>query len=161
MKEIEKESKVKLKDGRRVKILSLPTSFMANGSYEVIELIGDSENTVGSSFWVKPEDISYRIDSEWYDYLGNYFEIIFDEEGLHIIPKNISLINIDMDRDDMKKLILHYPDTKHKTVTLYVGDTKITDEHGITENPDKVVEPTLGEKVKKVIFGRDEGKGEK
>ena len=39
---------VKLVDGRRVTIVSLPTSFMANGSYEVLH----SDTQI--KFWVKP-----------------------------------------------------------------------------------------------------------
>ena len=57
-----------------------------------------------------------------------------------------------MDRDDMKNIVIHYPEAKHKTVTLYVGDTSIIDKHRVVEQP-VIVEPTLKEKITKVVFG--------
>ena len=78
---MDNEDLVKLVDGRVVKIKSLPTSFMANGSYEVLH----SESNV--KFWVKPEDIMYIVDKEVLDDVNNYFEVIWDEDGLNLIPK--------------------------------------------------------------------------
>ncbi len=43
---------VKLVDSREVKIVNLPTSFMANGSFEVIY----NKTRV----WIKPEEILYH-----------------------------------------------------------------------------------------------------
>jgi len=126
---------------------------MANGSYEVTEWVDNGLGAIGKPFWVKPEEISYEIMKEQMDNLENYFEFIFNEDGLHIVPKNIDLIQIDMDRDDLKKIVLTYPDTKHKTVTMYVGDTVITDEKEICETPPPP--PTLGEKIKKTIIGEE------
>ena len=74
---------VKLVDNRRVVIVNLPTSFMANGSYEVLH--SDSQD----KFWVKSDDILYKIDEENDDDLNNYFECIFDKSGVNLIPKNI------------------------------------------------------------------------
>jgi hypothetical protein len=127
---------------------------MANGSYEVTEWIDNGLGAIGDKFWVKPEEISYEIMKDQLDDLENYFEFIFDEDGLHIVPKNIDLVQVDADRDDLKKIVMSYPDNKHKTVTVYIGDTKITDEHEICETPP--TPPTLGEKLKNIITGEED-----
>jgi hypothetical protein len=127
---------------------------MANGSYEVIQWVDNGLGEIGNPFWVEPEEIYYEIKKEFMDNIEEYFEFIFDEEGLHIVPKNIDLIQIDADREDLKKIVLSYPDNKHKTVTMYVGDTRITDENEICETPPDP--PTFTDKIKKVISGDGE-----
>jgi len=118
---------VKLVDGRRVTIVSLPTSFMANGSYEVLH--SDAQ----INFWVKPEDILYKIDEE-NDYdLNNYFEIIFDKSGLNLIPKNILSIDVESDREDINRIKLTFSDdTKHKICNIHICNTVIKDLDGLT-----------------------------
>jgi hypothetical protein len=122
---------------------------MSNGSYEVIHWIDNGVGEIGKPFWVKPEEILYEIDTEQKDNLDNYFEFIFNEDGLHIVPKNIDLIEIDAD-GDLKNNVLKYKDTKHETVTIYVGDTVIKDENKLCETPK---DPTFGDKIKTILTG--------
>jgi len=134
---------VKLVDGRRVTIVSLPTSFMANGSYEVI----DNK----TKFWVTPEEILYTIDQENDDDLDNYFECIFDENGLNLIPKNIINIDIESDREDINRIKLTFSDdTKHKICNIHIGDTVIKDLDGLTEQA-KEEEKSKIEKIVDII----------
>ena len=78
---------IRLSDGSRGKILATPTGFLSNGSYEVE--IDDQRK------WVKEELILYVIDTEFEDDINNYFEIIYDENGIHMIPKKLEEITID------------------------------------------------------------------
>jgi hypothetical protein len=153
MKEIKKNTRVKLRDNRIVEIVNLPTTFMSNGSYEVVNWINDDIGSFGKSFWVRPEEILREVNPEWEDDLNNYFEIIFDEEGLHMVPKNIELIKIEEDVNGTKKIVITYPENKHKILTMYVGETTITDEHDITEG--RPEEPNLIDKVKDIIVGEE------
>lgn len=139
---------VKLTDGGEVKIINLPTSFMANGSYEV------SEN--GKTFWVKPEDIMYRIDKEWVDDINKYFEVIYDETGINVIPKDLNSIDIESDREDIKRIKLNLSEgRKHVTINLHIGDTPINDKEKITIRPSKKRKNKL-EKVIELIKGDEE-----
>ena len=145
---------VKLVDGRRVTIVSLPTSFMANGAYEVLH----SDAQV--KFWVKPEDILYKIDEENDDDLNNYFEIIFDKSGLNLIPKNILSIDVESDREDINRIKLTFSDdTKHKICNIHVGDTVIKDLDGLTEQP-KEEEKSKIEKIVDIIKPKKDDKDE-
>ena len=106
---LEKGDIVKLKDGSEVKIINLPTSFMANGSYEVEDK--------GKTFWVKTDDILYKIELEWLDNLNNYFEIIYDESGINFIPKDLNDIEIESDREDIKRVKFNFLDgRKHGVI---------------------------------------------
>jgi hypothetical protein len=137
---------VKLVDGRRVTIVSLPTSFMANGSYEVLH----SDAQV--KFWVKSEDILYIIDEENDDDLNNYFEVIFDKSGLNLIPKNIVSIDIESDREDINRIKLTFTDNtnKHQICNIHVGGTTIKDLGGLTEQS-KEEEKSKIEKIVEII----------
>ena len=139
---------VKLTDGREVKVVNLPTSFMANGSFEVIS------NNV--KFWVKPDEILYKIDKEWVDDINEYFEIIYDETGINIIPKELESIDIESDREDIKRVKLNlFEGRKHITINLHVGDTTINDKEKITIRPVKKKKNKI-EKVIDVIKGEEE-----
>lgn len=139
---------VKLKDGREVKIINLPTSFMANGSYEI------SHNNTKS--WIKPDEIIYKIDKEWVDDINEYFEIIYDETGINIIPKELESIDIESDREDIKRIKLNlFEGRKHISINLHIGDTVINDKEKITIRPTKDKKNKL-EKVIEVIKGEDE-----
>ena len=139
---------VKLTDGREVKVVNLPTSFMANGSFEVIS------NNV--KFWVKPDEILYKIDKEWVDDINEYFEIIYDETGINIIPKELESIDIESDREDIKRVKLNlFEGRKHITINLHVGDTTINDKEKITIRPVKKKKNKI-EKVIDVIKGGEE-----
>lgn len=122
---LEKGSIVKISDGRKVIILNTPKVFLSGGDYEVVEVLGSNKKTVGKKFWLKPEDILFQVDEKYEDNINNYFEIIFDEHGLNIIPKNITLIELDDVRDDMKTIIFTTPKRKHEKVIFHIGDTKI------------------------------------
>jgi hypothetical protein len=127
---IEKGNIVKLKDGREVKIINLPTSFMANGSYEVKEK--------DKTFWIKPDEVLYKIELDWLDNLNNYFEIIYDENGINIIPKDLDSIDIESDREDIKRIKFNlFEGRKHKVINLHIGDTVINDKEKITIRPKK------------------------
>lgn len=147
MKEIKKESLVKLKDGKIVKIKSNPSGWMSNGSYEVIEWVDNGLGEIGKPFWVEPTEISHELNKEHMDDLENYFEFIFNEEGLHIVPKDINLVKVDSD-GDLKKIVLDFNDTKHKEVVIYLGETVIEDEKELCETPEK---PTFKDKIKNII----------
>ncbi len=139
---MDKEDLVKLVDGRIVKIKSLPTSFMANGSYEVLH----SEANV--KFWVKPEDIMYIVDKEVLDDVNNYFEVIWDEDGLNLIPKDFSSVDIESDREDFNRIKFNYDEgRKHRTINIHIGDKQINDKDKITIRPKKKKKS----KIKKII----------
>jgi hypothetical protein len=139
---MDKEDLVKLVDGRIVKIKSLPTSFMANGSYEVLH----SEANV--KFWVKPEDIMYIVDKEVLDDINNYFEVIWDEDGLNLIPKDFFSVDIESDREDFNRIKFNYDEgRKHRTINIHIGDKQINDKDKITIRPKKKKKS----KIKKII----------
>lgn len=139
---------VKLKDGREVNIFNLPTTFMSNGSYEA--------TYQKKRIWVKPEEILYKIQKEWVDNLNNYFEIIFDETGINIIPKELTLIELESDGEDIKRIKLNFVDgRKHKTVNLHIGDTNINDMESITTRPIKKKKSKI-EKVINIIKGEED-----
>lgn len=135
-------------DGREVKIINLPSSFMANGSYEVT--LG------GKNYWVKSEEILYKIDLAWADSLSNYFEIIYDESGINIIPKDLNTIEIESDREDIVRIKLNLSEgRKHKVINLHIGDTVINDKESISVRPAKKKESKI-EKVINIIKGEED-----
>ena len=145
---------VKLVDGREVEILNLPTSFMANGSYEVLH------SNAQARFWIKPEEILYPINREMLDDIKNYFEIIFDGSGLNLIPKNILSIDVESDREDINRIKLTFSDeTKHSICNIHVGDTVIKDLDGLTEQA-KEEEKSKIEKIVDIIKEKKEDKDE-
>lgn len=126
---------VKLNSGGVVKIINLPTKFMSNGSYEVLDWGGKNNKP----FWVKPEDILYLIKKEYVDDINNYFEVIWDEDGLNLIPKDFSSIDIESDREDFNRIKLTYDDgRKHKLVNIHVGGVPINDLQKVTVGPKKI-----------------------
>lgn len=139
---------VKLNNGTTVEILNLPESFMANGSYEVQEYIDNGIGSIGKSFWVKPEEILYPINKNMIDDINLYFEIIWDEEGLNLIPKDFFSIDIESDREDFNRIKFNFGDgRKHKTVNIHVGDSVINDMDKVTTRP----KPKKEGKFKKII----------
>ncbi len=139
---------IKLVDGREVKVVNLPSTFMSNGSYEVIYN--------GGNLWVKPDEILYKINTEWVDNINQYFEIIYDEDGINIIPKELESIDIESDREDIKRIKLNLSEgRKHVTINLHIGDTTINDKEKITIRPIKKKKNKI-EKVIDVIKGDDE-----
>jgi hypothetical protein len=130
---------VKLGSGKVVLILNLPTSFMSNGSYEVIECSDDNFSIkIGKPFWIKPEEIIYPINKEMVDDINKYFEVIWDENGLNLIPKDISSIDIESDREDFNRIKINYDEgRKHKIVNIHIGSTQIKDTQKITVRPEK------------------------
>lgn len=140
---------VKMVDGREVEIVNLPTSFMANGSYEVM-----SYN--GKSFWVKPDEILYPINKDMVDDINLYFEIIWDEEGLNLIPKDFSSIDIESDREDFNRIKFNFDEgRKHKTVNIHIGDSVINDQYEITIRPKKKKKNKI-EKIINVLKEEDD-----
>ncbi len=141
---------VKLKDGREVKIINLPTSFMSNGSYEV-------EEKNGVTFWIKPEDILYQIDLKWVDNINDYLEIIYDEHGINIIPKELKNIDIESDREDIKRIKFTFFDgRKHNVINFHVGETEISDIEELTIRPKKKKKNKL-EKIINVLKNKEDG----
>ena len=136
---------IKLKDGREVKVVNLPTSFMANGSYEVIYN--------NSKLWVKPEEILYQIDIRWVDDINHYFEVIYDETGINLIPKELISIDIESDREDIKRIKLNlFEGRKHNVINIHLGDTDINDKESLTVRPKKIKKSKI-EKVIEIIKG--------
>lgn len=137
--EYNKSDIVKLFNNKMVKVLNTPKSFMANGSYEVIEWVENGLGEIGKSFWVKPEDIMYQINTNLIDDINKYFEIIWDNDGLNLIPKNFSSIDIESDREDFNRIKFNYDgeDRKHKTINIHIGDAPITDTQKLTIRPKK------------------------
>ena len=139
---------IKLKDGREVTIINVPTSFMANGSYEIIY--------GGKRFWIRPEEILYQINVKLVDDLDKYFEIIFDESGINIIPKNLEFIDIELDREDIKRVKFNFlGGRKHNVVNFHIGDTVINDMESITKRPTKKKKSKI-EKVINIIKGQED-----
>jgi hypothetical protein len=135
-----KSNLVKLVDGREVTILNLPTSFMSGGSYEVLYN--------NSKFWVKPEEILYPINKEMVDDINNYFELIWDESGLNLIPKDFSSIDIESDREDFNRIKFNFDEgRKHRVINIHIGDSPINDKNEITIKPVKEEKS----KIKKII----------
>lgn len=129
---MDKGDVIKLVDGRTVKIINLPNSFMANGSYEVLH------DKAQVTFWVKPDEVLYQIDEDNVDDLNNYFEVIFDRDGLNIIPKNIDSIYIESDREDINRIKLNFKSgNKHKVCNIHIGNVVITDNMKISKRPIK------------------------
>lgn len=149
---MDKGDEVKLDDGKRVTIVNLPTSFMANGSYEVLH------QETQLKFWVKSENILYKIDKKNDDDLNNYFEFIFDDGGLNLIPKNIVSIDIESDREDINRIKLKFNDDtlKHQVCNIHIGDTTINDKDKITIRPKKEEKS----KIEKIINVLKEKKDE-
>ena len=139
---------VKLNNGKTVKVLNLPTAFMANGSYEVQEYINNGIGSIGKPFWIKPEEILYPINKKAIDDINHYFEIIWDEDGLNLIPKDFSSIDIESDREDFNRIKFNFDDgRKHKTVNIHVGDSVINDMDKVTTRP----KPKKESKFKEII----------
>jgi hypothetical protein len=129
---------IKLNNSKIVKIINLPTAFMSNGSYEVQEYIDNGIGSIGKPFWIKPEEILYPIKKDMLDDINNYFEVIWDEDGLNLIPKDFDSIDIESDNNDFNRIKLNYGDgRKHKTINIHVGNAVITDKNKITIQPKK------------------------
>ena len=136
--EYTKKELVKLSNGKMVKIINLPNAFMSNGSYEVVEWVDNGLGEIGKSFWVKPEEIMYPIKKGMLDNINNYFEIIWDEDGLNLIPKDFYSIDIESDREDFNRIKFSYNEgRKHKTINIHIGDIPINDREEITIRPKK------------------------
>ncbi len=118
---LEVNSFVKLINGSIGKITGLPTGFLSNGSYSILL---DS----GKTIWVKPDEILYKIDRENFDDIDKYLEFIYDGDGIHIVPKNTTSINI-METDDHNKMLLLElgEENKHKKITIYLGELNINE----------------------------------
>lgn len=138
MLEFDKNEIVKLVDSREVKILNTPTSFMANGSYEVIQWVGNGLGPIGNKFWVSPDDIMYKVDIEMSDDINKYFEVMWDENGLNLIPKEIESVDIEHGGGDFNKIKLNLNgDRKHNTINIYTGNVVINDKEELTSRPIK------------------------
>ena len=144
----QKSDLVKLSNGKIVEVLNLPTAFMANGSYEVQEYIDNGIGSIGKPFWIKPEEILYPINKKAIDDINHYFEIIWDEDGLNLIPKDFSSIDIESDREDFNRIKFNFDDgRKHKMVNIHVGDSVINDMDKVTTRP----KPKKENKFKEII----------
>jgi len=131
---------IKLSDGRRGKILATPSGFLSNGAYELEVTKDDGEM---ERIWVKEEQMLYVIDTQWEDNLNNYFEIIYGEDGIHMIPKNMEVINVLDESEEVRTIEFDIGGgEKHKKVTFHVGDTEIWS----TSNP----KPEPKEEPKKI-----------
>ena len=110
---------VRLSDGRSAKILATPSGFLSNGAYEVEIRDG------GERKWVKEDQILYVIDTEFIDDINNYFEVIYDKDGVHMIPKMLEEITILDENVELKSIEFNIVGNKHNKVTFHIGDTNI------------------------------------
>ena len=99
---------IRLSDGRRGKILATPTGFLSNGSYEV--------EVDGERIWMKEDQMLYIINTEFEDDLNNYFEIIYDENGIHMIPKKLGEITIFDENEELKSIELNIEGERHEKI---------------------------------------------
>ena len=137
---------VKTVYGDIVEIINTPKSFMSNGSYEVIKF-SFSVGTIGKPFWVKQEEILYPIDIGLVDDFNNYFEIIYAQDGLNLIPKGLSNIKITSTDENFKKITFNYGDNqKYNELTIHVGDVEVVDE----DISKKIIKPKES-KLKRII----------
>ena len=109
---------IKLSDGSRGRILTTPSGFLSNGAYEV--MVGKKR------VWVNEDQIMYVINTEFEDNISNYFEIIYDDDGVQMIPKNIEVINV-IDGDEELKSIefITGGGEKHSKITFHIGSTDV------------------------------------
>ena len=122
---------------------------MANGSYEVV--IGD-----GTKKWVKPEEILYEVEEKHRDDLDNYFEVIMDENGVNIIPKGLKVVEIESDREDIKRIRLEFVDgRKHTTGNIHIGDVEIIDREQISTQPPPLEKESLVKKLINIVTKED------
>lgn len=139
---------VKISGERLVKIINLPGSFMSNGSYEVVQWVDIGVGEIGKPFWIKPEEIMYLIKKEMLDDINHYFEVIWDEDGLNLIPKDLLSVNIKSDREDFNRIEFNCSEgRKHNTINIHIGDTPINDNDKVTVRPKKKKKS----KVEKII----------
>lgn len=111
---------VRLSDGRSGKILATPSGFLSNGAYEV-EILQTGERK-----WVQEDQILYVIDTEFVDDINNYFEVIFDKDGVHLIPKMLEEITIFDENEELKSIEFKMAEgNKHSKVTFHIGDTSV------------------------------------
>ena len=111
---------VRLSDGRSGKIIATPSGFLSNGAYE-IEIRESGERK-----WVKDDQILYVIDTEFVDDISNYFEVIYDKNGVHLIPKMLEEITIFDENEELKSIEFKMAGgNKHDTITFHIGDTSV------------------------------------
>jgi len=81
-------------------------------------------------FWVKPNRIAYNLTvTDHTDTIINYFETIYGEDGdIHIIPKNLSSVELVEDENGFKTIRLHYDGHLHSTVNILIGENNIKNE---------------------------------
>lgn len=108
---------IRLTDGRRGKILATPTGFLSNGSYEV--------EVDGKRVWMKEDQMLYVINTEFEDDLNNYFEIIYDENGINMIPKKLTEMTIFDENEELKSIEMNVEGERHQKITFHIGDTNI------------------------------------
>lgn len=114
---------IKLTDGRTGKILGTPSGFLSNGAYEV-----EVPNNRGGKerLWVKEEQILYQIDTKWVDDINNYFEVIYDENGVNIIPKGLVEVNVDDENEEIKMLVFKLDGSEvHGNIIFHIGNTNV------------------------------------
>jgi hypothetical protein len=131
---------IRLTDGRRGKILATPTGFLSNGSYEV--------EVDGKRVWMKEDQMLYVINTEFEDDLNNYFEIIYDENGINMIPKKLTEMTIFDENEELKSIEMNIEGERHQKITFHIGDTNIW----TSEKPKPEEEETKNEPKKHRII---------
>lgn len=132
MNTIKKGDIIRLHSGETCKVVGLPGTFMSNGSYEVTNVNAtmdgrflDDKKKVKR--WIKPSDIAYSLTTtDHTDPITNYFETIYGEDGeIHIIPKNLTSVEITKDEKGFQIVKLIYEDHLHNVVNLLIGEQEI------------------------------------
>jgi hypothetical protein len=129
MSKINKGDIVRLTSGQTCRVVGLPGTFMSNGSYEVKDV---DMSTNGKfidekhkpSRWVKPNDIAYSLTTtDHSDPITNYFETIYGDDGeIHIVPKNLSSVELVKDENGFQTIKLIYDYHLHNVVNLLIGE---------------------------------------
>lgn len=134
---------IRLLDGETCLVIGMPTTYLSNGSYEVIELIvsedGKYQNKkiqkiqkgiltlIDKKRWVKPNEIAYDTNqtnnNENLDY---YVEIIHDGQEIQIIPKDLKGVQLVTDESGFKTIKLIYGGETQNVVNILIGENEIT-----------------------------------
>ena len=132
---------IRLLDGETCLVIGMPTTYLSNGSYEVIELAvsedGKYQNKklqkiqkgiltlIDKKRWVKPSEIAYdTAQTNHNENLDYYVEIIHDNQEIQIIPKDLKGVQLVTDENGFKTIKLIYDGDS--VINILIGENEIT-----------------------------------
>lgn len=122
---------VLLNNNKHVRIIDIPGSFMSNNSFLVTEVININNkfNDIGKNFWVKSGDFFSKVNLDFHDDIDKYIATIFDQQGIHLIPKNLESVEIiNSDNEFIEILIKMGNNDKHKEIRILFPSTFLVKE---------------------------------